>query len=156
MKEIKNDTVIKVECYIAKKAAANSRLYEGHYYHEDVEVEKIVLEKKFYKGDFLIECKDKHKQFLASVLEPMAEDSYFRWNYFDACLQQKEWFSDYVFDKKAEEILAKDPDLKKRLEEKRKNEPEWAKDAFNQLLFIYQNSRFYEQTAFEIPVYRVF
>lgn len=156
MREITHDTMITVEYYIAKKAAANSRLYEGHYYHGDVEVEKIKKEKKFYKGDFIIDCKPKYRQFLANVLEPMAEDSYFRWNYFDACLQQKEWFSDYVFDKKAEEILSKNPELKKKLEEKRINEPEWAKDGFNQLLFVYQNSEFYEQTAFEIPVYRLF
>jgi hypothetical protein len=156
MRELKNDTLITVECYMAKKAAANSRLYEGHYYHGDVEVSTIKLEKKFYKGDIIIICKDKYKQFLANVLEPMAEDSYFRWNYFDACLQQKEWFSDYVFDKQAEEILTKNPELKTKLQEKVKNEPEWAKDASNQLLYIYQNSEFYEKTAFEIPVYRVF
>ncbi|HYG50740.1 MAG TPA: M14 family zinc carboxypeptidase [Flavobacteriales bacterium] len=156
MKELKNDTVITVEFYRAKKAAENSQLYEGHYYHGDVEVETVTGQKKFFKGDFIIACKNKYTRFLVEVLEPMATDSYFRWNYFDACLQQKEWFSDYIFDKKAEEILSKNPDLKQKLEDRKKADPEWAKNSFAQLLFVYQNSNYYEQTAFEIPVYRIF
>ncbi|HLP14486.1 MAG TPA: hypothetical protein VK177_21325, partial [Flavobacteriales bacterium] len=156
MRELKNDTVITVEYYRAKKAAENSRLYEAHYYHGDVEVETVKGQKKFFKGDLIIACKDKYARFLVEVLEPMATDSYFRWNYFDACLQQKEWFSDYVFDKMAEEILSKDQVLKQKLEDKKKADPEWAKDSFAQLLFVYQNSGFYEQTAYEIPVYRIF
>lgn len=156
MRELKNDTVITVEYYRAKKAAENSRLYEAHYYHGDVEVETVKGQKKFFKGDLIIACKGKYARFLVEVMEPMATDSYFRWNYFDACLQQKEWFSDYVFDKMAEEILSKDQVLKQKLEDKKKADPEWAKDSFAQLLFVYQNSGFYEQTAYEIPVYRIF
>ena len=33
-------------------------------------------------------------------------DSLFRWNRFDSVLQQKEYFSPYVFEKTAEKLLA--------------------------------------------------
>jgi hypothetical protein len=156
MKKIKNDTVVTVECYIAKKAGVGKYPYEGHYYHSEVEVEKITRSKKFYKGDYIISCSGRQKRFVSEVLEPQAVDSYFRWNLFDACLQQKEWFSDYVFDEKAAEILQKDPVLKKTFEEKKAAEPEFALHPFEQLLFIYRNSPYYEGTAWEIPTYRIF
>jgi hypothetical protein len=156
MKKIKHDTLVQVEYYVAKKASAGSNPYEGHYYHQQVEVEKMTLTKKFFKGDYLVDCSGRQKRFVAEALEPLATDSYFRWNLFDACLQQKEWFSDYVFDQKAAEILAKDPVLKKKFEEKKAAEPAFSKDSFEQLLFIYRNSSWYEGTAWEIPVYRIF
>lgn len=156
IKRLKNDTVVKVECYLAKKAGVGNSPYEGHYYHSDVEVEKITLTKKFYKGDWVIPCNDVQKRFVTAVLEPEAVDSYFRWNFFDACLQQKEWFSDYVFDPKAAELLKKDPALKEKFEAKKKAEPEFAANKWDQLVFIYRNSPYYEGTAWEIPVYRIF
>lgn len=156
LKKIGQDTLVEVECYIARKAGVGANPYEGHYYHGEVEVEKVKYRKKFFKGDYLVSCNGRQKRFVAEVLEPQAVDSYFRWNMFDACLQQKEWFSDYVFDSKATDILAKDGALKQKLEEKKAADTAFAQNHFEQLLFVYRNSLYYEGTAWEIPVYRVF
>ena len=63
-------------------------------------------------------------------------DSYFSWNFFDSYLQQKEYFSSYVFEDKALEILAKDKELKNDLKRKA-SDKEFRENAYAQLHFIY-------------------
>jgi hypothetical protein len=53
---------------------------------------------------------------VVEVLEPKAVDSYFNWNFFDAQLQQKEYFSSYVFEDTAAELLRKDAALRNRFD----------------------------------------
>ena len=60
------------------------------------------------------------RTFIHSVPQPELEDAYLSWNFFDS-LQQKEYFSSYVFIDKIEEILNNDIKLKKEYElEKRR------------------------------------
>ena len=75
--------------------------------------------------------------------------------FFDAILQQKEYFSSYVFEDLALEILAKNPEIKTALETKKNSDPEWAKSAHNQLKFIYENSPHYEKSHRRYPVARL-
>lgn len=86
-------------------------------------------------------------------MEPKSEDSFFCWNFFDAILMQKEWFSTYVFDQKAQQLLKDDPNLKARFLTKKKD-PAFAADKWAQLYFIYQNSSHYEETHNRYPVAR--
>ena len=58
--------------------------------------------------------------FIHSVLQPELEDAYLSWNFFDSYLQQKEYFSSYVFIDKIEEILNNDLKLKNEYELKKK------------------------------------
>jgi len=70
-------------------------------------------------------------------------------------LQQKEWFSAYVFDDMATIILANNPELKSRFEVKKLTEPDFAKSSFEQLYFIYKNSEWFEDLN-RYPVYKWF
>lgn len=70
--------------------------YEGHYLHHAVEVLKDTTTSTFRKGDYVIPTRNEMARFIIETLEPHAVDSYLAWNYFDAILQQKEWFSAYV------------------------------------------------------------
>jgi hypothetical protein len=62
---------------------------------------------QFKKGDYLVPTKQTGVKFLLETLEPEAIDSYFNWNEFDGILGQKEYFSDYVFEDTAAELLRK-------------------------------------------------
>jgi hypothetical protein len=88
-------------------------------------------------------------------LEPQGPDSYFAWNFFDGIPQQKEYFSSYVFEDKAAELLKKDDSLRKKLEEKRKTDAAFAASAEDQLMFVYRNSSYYELTHNRYPVARL-
>ena len=88
-------------------------------------------------------------------MEPQAPDSYFNWNFFDGILSQKEYYSDYVFEDSAGEILENDPDLRHRLDQNRQMDTKFANDARAQLDFVYKNSAYYEPTYLLYPVARI-
>ena len=48
-------------------------------------------------------------RYLVETLEPQATDSFFAWGFFDSILQQKEHYSDYVFEDVAADFLTKNP-----------------------------------------------
>jgi len=89
------------------------------------------------------------------TLEPTAPDGFLAWNFFDGVLQQKEGYSSYVFEDLAAETLKKDPALKAELDEKRKNDPEFARNAEAQLYFVYKRSPYFEPEYMRYPVYRL-
>jgi hypothetical protein len=129
--------------------------YEGHYLHHSIEVDKNAKKTDLRKGDYVIPTNNSKVRFLIETLEPHAVDSYLAWNYFDAVLQQKEWFSAYVFEDEAPLVLESKPALKIAFEEKKRTDPDFAGNSFAQLYFIYKGSDHYEPTHNQYPVYRV-
>jgi hypothetical protein len=129
--------------------------YEGHYLHHSIEVDKNAKKADLRNGDYVIPTNNAKVRFLIETLEPHAVDSYLAWNYFDAVLQQKEWFSAYVFEDEAPLVLESKPALKIAFEEKKRTDPDFAGNSFAQLYFIYKGSDHYEPTHNQYPVYRV-
>jgi hypothetical protein len=105
-------------------------------------------------GDIIVPTKQDRAKFIHAVFQ--AEDSYLSWNFFDSYLQQKEYFSSYFFKSQIEEILEKDPALKKAYEEKKALETKFAPSEWDQLFYIYQRSPYFEQTFMRLPVYQCF
>ena len=129
--------------------------YEGHYLHQDIRCSSRRTKHTAVPGDYLIRTGQITDRLIMETLEPEGEDSYFAWGFFDSVLQQKEWFSDYVFEDIAAELLRKDPGLKAALEAKRVADPEFAKDAWAQLYFVYQRSPYVESSFRKYPVLRM-
>ncbi|MDX5423115.1 MAG: M14 family metallopeptidase, partial [Hymenobacteraceae bacterium] len=154
MQQLKRDTTIHVETYYITDYKTGQRPYEGHYLHSDVKVETRKMPRQFLKGDYVVYLDQEANRFLVETLEPQAVDSYFNWNFFDSILMQKEYFSSYVFEDLAAEYLKKDTELRKRLEERKKQDPAFAKSARAQLDFVYRNTPHYEFTHNMYPVGR--
>src|SRR5690606_15062690 len=95
------------------------------------------------------------RRYLVETLEPNAPDAFFAWNFFDAVLQQKEHFSDYIFEDEAAKMLERDAELRKKQEVRKKADPAFAKDGRSQLDFIYRNSPYYEPEHMRYPVFRI-
>lgn len=155
VQRLKKDTAIAVEAYRIENYTSGTRAYEGHHLNREVQVSKTVKQITFRKGDYLIPLTQKGARFLIETLEPQAEDSYFAWNFFDPILGQKEGFSDYVFEETAAAYLKTHPALQKKLDEKKAADPAFAKNAFAQLNFVYQNSPYAEPAYLQYPVYRL-
>ncbi len=139
-----SDTSLMVEQYIIKDFKTGKDPYEGHYMHSGVQTEKRTIRMNYYKGDYLIPTNQDAIRYIVETCEPTAPDSWFVWGFFDSILQQKEWFSSYVFDEMAATILEKNPGLKKELETKRAADKDFAENGFAQLYFIYKNSAWFE------------
>lgn len=155
MRQLEEGTEIEVEVYRIEKYESSEKPYESHHINSQVELSKTIKKMMFRKGDWYIPMNQKANRFLMETLEPQATDSYFAWNFFDAVLQQKEGFSPYVFEDIAADYLKKNPELRKKLEEKKKENPEFAKDAFAQLNFVYENSPWIEPNFMQYPVFRI-
>ena len=155
MQRLKSDTIIEVEAYRIESYQSGARPYEGHHINRDVRVSKANKQVKFRKGDYYIPTNQKGVRFLIEVLEPQGEDSYFAWNFFDPILGQKEGFSAYVFEQTAAEFLKANPQLRQKLEERKKTDEAFAKNAAAQLDFVYRNSPYYEPNHNQYPVYRL-
>lgn len=152
---IKKDTSISVETYRIDKYNTSSSPYEGHYPHNDVTVIKDKKLVDFRAGDYIFYVNPSAGRFLVETLEPEAADSYFRWNFFDTILQQKEHFSPYVFEEIAYELLQNDEELRAAFEQKKKESKEFEENWYLQLGFIYKNSPYYEVAHLQYPVYRL-
>ncbi|MBK8612877.1 MAG: hypothetical protein IPN85_05185 [Flavobacteriales bacterium] len=129
--------------------------YEGHYLHRRVQGSTVSAEVIAHAGDVLVRMGQPTDRYVMETLELTAEDGFFAWNFFDSRLQQKEWFSDYVFEDIAADLLEQDPALKAALETRRTADPSFAADAWAQLLFIYQRSPYFEKSYRQYPVLRV-
>jgi hypothetical protein len=101
------------------------------------------------------ETNQKGVKYLLETLEPEAVDSFFNWNFFDTMLQQKEGYSDYIFEDLAAQLLKSDAKLKSDLELKKKTDAKFAADAKAQLDWIYKHSVYYEKAHLQYPVYRI-
>lgn len=155
MQPLQKDTVMEVETYSIIDYTSAAWPYEGHHPNSRVQVSKKVKPIFFRKGDYLIPLSQKGVRFLIETLEPQAMDSYFAWNFFDPILGQKEGFSDYVFEETAAAYLRSNPELQKKLEEKKRADTAFAKSGSAQLNFVYQNSPYFEAAFQQYPVYRI-
>jgi hypothetical protein len=147
------DTVIQLGSVRIDNYETVKKPYEGHYLHSDVSSNISLSVVKFKKGDILIPTQQRNKRFLVSLMESKSEDSYFNWNFFDSYIQQKEYFSPYVFEDQAVEILKNNLPLKEEFEAKKKRDPEFAKSEWNQLYFIYSRSKYFEPSLNLLPIF---
>lgn len=155
MQQLDHDTETEVESYRIADYKTSRSPYEGHYPHNNTQVIKTVRKVQLHKGDYIVNTSQPGVKYLLETLEPQAIDSYFNWNFFDAILQQKEYFSAYVFEDTAAKLLKDDAKLRAAFEKKKLEDKSFADSAEAQLDWIYTNSVYYEKTHMEYPVYRV-
>jgi Zinc carboxypeptidase len=154
-KKLKKDTTIFVGIYKIEDYKSRTNPYEKHHPNYAVKVSQKMDSMHFLKGDYMIEMNQPANRYIAEMLEPTGDDSFFTWNFFDAILQQKEGYSDYRWEDVAAEYLKNNPDLKNILEEKKLADTKFATNATAILDFIYKNSPYYEPMHNRYPVYKI-
>ena len=155
MPKLSRDTTLEVEVYYIDEYSTLDWPYEGHYLHYKTSVQKERIQQKFHKGDYVIPMDQIRNRFIVETLEPVAGDSYFNWNFFDAILMQKEYFSSYVFDETAARILNEDPALKAEFDKKILSDSIFKHSLRTQLEFIYKRSSYFEKSYGRYPVVRI-
>lgn len=154
-KRLCKDTVITGEMYIVEDVTNPSEPYNGHFPHSKIELKTVSKSRQFYKGDLLIPMNQVGNRYIIETLEPQANDSFFRWNFFDSILDQREYFSPYIFEETAEIMLANDEELRKEFEGLKASDENFAKNSRWQLYFLYQRSPNFEADYRLYPVMRV-
>ncbi|MFM8597260.1 MAG: M14 family zinc carboxypeptidase [Flavobacteriales bacterium] len=144
-----------VNSFVIKDFKAPSKPYEGHFKLQQIQLEKQLFQLELKPGDILIPCQQEKALFIHAVLQPLTEDSYLSWNFFDSYLQQKEYFSPYVFKEQIAAILEAQPKLKEAYEKRKQLDVNFADSEWEQLYFIYQNSPYFEASFMRLPVFEV-
>lgn len=154
-KVLEKDTLLSVSSYKIDNFETRKEAYEGHYSHYNTTVKSTQEKINFKKGDYIVDTNQYALRYLLETLEPQAPDSFFNWNFFDTILQQKEGFSPYVWEDKAEALLAKNPNLEVAFKRKKAKEPDFANNWYAQLDWLHKNSENYEKAHLQYPVYRI-
>ncbi len=155
MSTLKSDSTIDISKYLIKDYQTVKSPYEGHYFHYnvtmDIQNEKIT----FRQGDYLIPVNQVKNRYIVESLEPQAEDSFFKWNFFDMILASKESFSSYVFEELAEKVLLENPVLMREFELKKQEDEFFSKSRYVQLNWIYERSSYREKEFLRYPIFRI-
>lgn len=157
LRTLARDTTLPVEARYLDDVQTSPRPYEGHYVHSQVKVRVVPNQPRaFRRGDFvaLLDAAQPATRYLIEVLEPEAPDSFFAWGFFDSILQQKEYFSDYVFEDVAAGMLRRDPALQQELLAQQRADTAFARNGAAQLDFVYRRSPHYEPSHRRYPVVR--
>ncbi|MBE7173164.1 MAG: M14 family metallopeptidase [Williamsia sp.] len=155
MRTLTRDTLIEVQVTRIQDYKAAPRPFEMHHLNSDVKTTSTKQKMLFRKGDYWVSLNQSANRFLMEVLEARGPDSYFAWNFFDAILQQKEGYSNYMFEDEAAAWLQSHPDVKQKLEQRRQSDSSFAKSARAQLDFVFENTPYIEPDYLRYPIYRV-
>lgn len=155
MVQFDRDTTIAINAYYISEYTTSPSPYEGHYIHSAVKTEQVKQRITFRKGDYYISTNQQERRYLVEALEPVSVDGFFAWGFFDAILQQKEYYSAYVFEDLAAEMLNDNDVLKAKLDKKISADADFALDGKAQLDFVYNNSDYHEPEYLRYPVFRL-
>ncbi len=154
MRVLSHDTTLTVEQDSIAGFTDARIAYEGHYLHRDITAKRIRRSVPVRAGDVLVPMGHATDRYVVEALSATGQDGFFAWNFFDAVLQQKEWYDAYVFEDKAARLLQERPQLKAAFEAERQRDPAFAANAWEQLTWIYRRSPWMEQSYRMYPVLR--
>lgn len=127
--------------YRIQRVASRASAYEGHMFHDEVELAERTEPFQARAGDVWISLDQPHARYAVETLEPEAHDSFFRWGFFNSVLEKKENFSDYVFEDTALRMLEEEPALKTLFEQWKSDHPEKLSDPAAVLGFVFAHGR---------------
>ena len=93
-------------------------------------------------------------RLVVALLEPQAPDSLVGWGAFNNAFERKEYMEDYVAEEVAREMLARDPGLKARFEQRVRDDAAFAKDPQARLDFFYRLHSAWDERYNLYPVLR--
>lgn len=153
---LEHDQQFTVQSYLVKAVKSRANPYEGHMFHDQVELEKRDEVVQARAGDVLVYLDQANARYAVETLEPQAHDSFFRWGFFNSVLEKKEAYSDYVFEDSAYEMLQSEPALAAKFDAWKAAHPELLSDQAAVLDFIFANGqRFHEPEWRRYPVFAV-
>ncbi|MBI2751689.1 MAG: peptidase M14 [Burkholderiales bacterium] len=150
------DRTLLGQAYRIDHAAPRLGSYEGHMFHDEVQISLHDVTVQARAGDVLVHLDQPRARYAVETLEPQAHDSFFRWGFFNAILEKKEHFSDYVFEDTAAEMLRDEPALAAAFAQWKLESPQLLSDQQAVLSFLYANGQRHAEPEWrQYPVVRV-
>lgn len=145
LERVAEDRMEEVGYYHIVSVASRPNAYEGHMFHDDVQLEKRRGEVLLRAGDYIVPLDQDKARYIVETLEPLAHDSFFRWGFFNSVLEKKEAYSDYVFEDEAERLLSDEPELAAKFNAWKAANPSLLSNQEAVLDFIFANCAKYRE-----------
>jgi hypothetical protein len=129
--------------------------FEGHIRIDPGQPVKQTIDTTFPAGSFRVSTDQDLNELIVLLLEPQSPDSFLQWGYFLEIFTRTEYAEAYILEPLAQKMLAADPDLKKRFEEKLASDGDFATSQYQRLMWFYEQTPFYDQQYLLYPVARV-
>ena len=156
MYRLNRDTSLQVESYYITDHQNYNSSYNGRYYHSKVKVRKDKETLRYYQGDYVVPVNQINNKYIVQMLEPEGKDSFFRWAFFDPCLERRDWNNPGTsFEENAILYLENHPELKEKYRKKKKEDPTFASDHNAQLEYIFNHSEWSKSIIGRYPVARL-
>jgi hypothetical protein len=157
MTRVEASTTVDAQYYHIASVTSRPNAYEGHMFHDVVEVEARQGVFQLNAGDYIVSLDQDNARYAVETLEPQAHDSFFRWGFFNSVLEKKEAYSDYVFEDLALEMLETEPALKAKFDAWKQANPELLSNQDAVLGFIFHNGQRHAEPEWRrYPVLSVF
>jgi hypothetical protein len=151
---LKEEKIFDVKRYRFSDVKFASTTFEGRE-RVSFKVNQFFEKIKVPAGSFLVSTNQRTCRVIAHLLEPESEDSFMQWGFFNAVLEQKEYFEPYVMEKIAEEMIQVNPSLKKEFEDMLASDEEFKNNPNARLNFFYERSPYYDSQLNVYPILRI-
>ena len=152
--QLKSSETLKVTEYKFKNIKYAKYSFEGR---QRVSADYDTISEKVTvpKGTYVIKTNQRTIRLILNLMEPKAEDSFLQWGFFNSIFERKEYYESYVMEKIARQMMDKDPDLKKKFEEKLAVDENFRKSPRQRLDFFYTRSPYMDKKLNVYPILRV-
>jgi hypothetical protein len=106
-------------------------------------------------GSVYVPMNQRAARVALNLLEPAAPDSLVRWGFLNSIFEQKEYFSEYVFEPIAQEMARRHPQLLAEFNAKVKDDGRFAANPRARLQWWYERSPYLEPDKDAYPIVRV-
>ncbi len=126
--------------------------FEGRFQVSAFQAKPVREARLLPAGSVFIPTAQRAGKVVMHLLEPDAPDSAVRWGFFQSIFEQKEYFSDYVFEPYAREMLKQNSNLRTEFEAKVAGDAAFAKNPRARMMWLYQRSPYFELDKDAYPV----
>jgi hypothetical protein len=144
-------TELEVRGYRFRDAVWRERPVEGRH-PATFAVDTVRARRDFPAGTAVIDMRQRTARVIAHALEPLGPDSFAAWGFFDAVFDPVEYVEPYVIEAMIPELLAADPELRRRFAERRSTDPAFASDPSAVRAWFYRQTPYADARAGLYPV----
>jgi hypothetical protein len=105
-------------------------------------------------GSLFVPIAQPTPRLVMTLFEPQDADSFVRWGFFNAAFERKEYMEAYVAEQVAEDMLKRDPAVKKEFQQRLATDAQFANSATARLDFFYRKHASWDDRYNLYPVYR--
>jgi murein tripeptide amidase MpaA len=154
MRRLSAPATLEVETYRFREVKLNASSFEGRQL-ASYKTEQIHARRMFPAGSFVVSMAQPAAHAALQLLEPDAPDSLVAWGFFNSIFEQKEYAENYVLEKLAREMLAKDEKLRREFEARVAADAKFASSVSERLRFFYERSPYRDAEMNLYPVGRI-